>query len=246
VVIWATVAEDRFGTDLFGRLYGHRGRPLGPPFLVNRGRFNSQFYPEVAPRPDGGFMVVWQSFDISGIPTKGIFLRRFNRFGEARGAEVRVDSGTGEVYLHPEVATSSRTGETVVVWESRDSFGHGIFLRRFNAAGQPLGDEVQVNTGEMWHQSYPSVAMSPEGDFVVVWSTIDNSTTVFRSELRARWFDRGGVPAGDDFRVDDPSLGAPVVPAVAMDGAGNFTVVWTNWQASSVTTSLLARRFAAP
>lgn len=245
VVVWGAFEEDRFREDLFGRRYGHRGLPLGPPFLIHRRRLLSQAYPDVAPLPDGGFVVVWQIFDIAGIPTRGIFLRFFDRLGRPRGPEIRVDSGTGGVQLNAKVAASSRTGETVVAWESHDSSGHGIFLRRFDGEGVPLGDEIQVNTTTLGYQVHPAVAISPQGDLVVVWNSNPVNSPVFRSELWARWFGRGGGAAGEELRVD-LGTGAPWIPGVAMDGAGNFTVVWPDVDVSSGTARLLARRFAAP
>jgi hypothetical protein len=68
------------------------------------------------------------------------------------------------------------TGGFVVVWTSAGSAGtdtsdRSIQIRRLDAAGDPVGGEVQVNSYTTGSQVFPSVASDGAGGFVVVWES---------------------------------------------------------------------------
>jgi hypothetical protein len=65
-------------------------------------------------------------------------------------------------------------------------------------------------------QKDPVVASAPNGDFVVIWET------EYFEAMLGRTFDASGTP-GPEFPIS-AQFGAD--PAVAMDTAGNFVVVW--------------------
>ena len=67
-------------------------------------------------------------------------------------------------------------GNFVVVWSGNGvGDGDGVFARRFNAAGNPIGalPEFRVNGAVSvgFNQSNPDVAMETNGDFAVVWQS---------------------------------------------------------------------------
>jgi len=129
----------------------------------------------------------------------------------------------------------------VVVWQSanQDGGGAGIFGRRFDSTGSPLGGEFPINTTTAGDQRQPDVAMDAAGNFVVVWQGPgSNATDVF-----ARAFDNQGNPRGGEFQVNTDNFASQLNPKVAMDASsGDFVVVWT----SNVTNNNVRfRRFRA-
>ena len=81
------------------------------------------------------------------------------------GPEFHVNTFTTDTQYHPSVA-SDGSGNFVVVWSSRggqDGDNAGIFGRRFNSAGVPLGPEFGVNTYTTDLQGSPSVASDRNG-----------------------------------------------------------------------------------
>ena len=73
--------------------------------------------------------------------------------------------------MRPSVAVDS-DGDFVVVWDSRgsvgsDSDGTSIQAERYDASGNTVGAEFQVNTYTTSDQSLPSVSVDSDGDFVV-------------------------------------------------------------------------------
>src|SRR5262249_31634077 len=90
-------------------------------------------------------------------------------------------------------------GNFVVVWDSY-SYGtapptrdaNGVFGQHFASSGEPLGDEFQVNTTTAGAQFEPVVSATPDGDFVVAWTSgsygAANGRDVFAQRLRTTAF----------------------------------------------------------
>ncbi len=119
--------------------------PLGEEFQVNTYTTGSQSQPAVAMDSESGFVVVFGSpQDGSG---RGIFGRLFDSSGKPTSGEFPVNTHTPGAQERPAVARDA-AGNFVVVWESdsQDGSSHGVLGRRFDADGDPLGGEFQVNT----------------------------------------------------------------------------------------------------
>ncbi len=104
---------------------------------------------------------------------------------------------------------------------------HDVFVRLFDAAGQPLTDEIQVNApvpGK--RQDEPTVAMDEHGCFLVAWSDRDgldgDGMGVF-----ARAFDADGVPYGPDFVATQDVSESQWEPFAAARPGGGFVLGWT-------------------
>jgi hypothetical protein len=207
-------------------------QPVGSEFQVNTYTTDDQ-RPGVAGHvvaadANGNFVVVWQSLGQDGSGT-GIFGQRFDASGARLGAEFRVNSFTLEGQSVPAVA-SAAGGDFVVVWSSevRDGSDTGIFGRRYDADGQPVGDPFRVNSYTTNHQSLPAVASDPSGNFVVVWSSDGQDDGQFPGIFGQR-YDNAGAKLGAEFQVNTFTTSSQWFPAVASDASGNFVVVWQSY-----------------
>lgn len=142
----------------------------------------------------------------------------------------------------PHLAVSA-DGGFVVVWQDdrADGSSWGIFARVFDAFGNPVGDQFQVNTVSQGAQTFPVVALDSEGDFVVAWESADGSG----QGVFARRFDRNGTALGDQFRVNTVTTDDQESPALAMDPAGNWVIVWEGHDQSGSFGDVYARRYDA-
>jgi hypothetical protein len=199
-------AEHRHGTP----------RPFGPEFRINTFTTGDQEAPSAAYHP-GGFVAVWESDGQDG-SGRGVYGR------SAGGAEFRVNTfATGDQH-DPDVA-SNGTGDFVVVWTSpQDGSGDGVFAQRFASTGTPVGPEFQVNTFTTGTQHEPAVAADVSGNFVVVWSSLNQEGA--GAEVFGQRFDSSGVRLGSEFRVNTFTTGDQFRPDVGADSAGNVLVVW--------------------
>src|SRR5262249_37386265 len=190
VVVWTTYApQDGSGTGIVGRRFDSTGVPLGAEFQVNVFTTGNQYFPRVAMSASGSFVVVWSTNDEDG-SYSGVIARAFDSAGSPLGGDVVVNTYTTGIQDSPRVATDD-VGDFAVVWTSRyqDGSGLGVFGRRFDSAGFPLGGEFQVNTYTTSYQFYANIGMNGAGDFVVAWSSYQNGD----SDIFARRYDASGA-----------------------------------------------------
>ena len=87
VVAWT----DGYGEDIHAQRFNAAGVPQGVEFRVNTFTTDRQANPAVAADADGDFVVAWNSYEQDGAHF-GVFARRFNSTGAARGAELQVNT----------------------------------------------------------------------------------------------------------------------------------------------------------
>lgn len=309
VVVWQSAgssADDNQGTSIQGQRFTSDGFPLGGEFQVNTYTSANQRYPEVGIDASGLFVVVWEQGCGEGI--RG---QKFFSDGMPSGPEVDVTSSGGD-FRRPDVAMT-QDGAWVVVWVEYDqqtqagNIDYNVFLpdsfaenptvtspevtaevgassiarnakvdtdadghfvvvwggycasgpdpgegclrgRRFSSIGLPISDEFQINTYTTLQQMLPDVAVEPDGDFTVVWtseSSGDDDTS--ETSIQGRRFDASGVPRGEDFQVNSMTADFQLYPAIEIDVRGDFVVVWHSLTSAGSDTdhfSVQGRRFA--
>jgi len=124
------------------------------------------------------------------------------------------------------ISAADAIGNFVVVWHS-DGPGdtYGVFARRYDSAGDPLGAEFRVNSYTPSRQWRPSVAADPSGNFVVVWSS-EAPQDGSQDGIFGQRYDSGGEALGGEFQVNSYTTDRQRYPSMAADASGNFVVVW--------------------
>jgi hypothetical protein len=224
VVVWDSYGQDGSGYGVFGQRFSARGAPRGAEFHVNTYTTLAQRLPAIASDAIGNFVVVWESYGQDG-SSYGVFGQRFDATGAPQGSEFRLNAYTPGQQARPAV-TYEPNGSFVVVWDgySQDGDRFGIFGRRFNASGTPLGSEFQVNSYTTNSQNRPAVAADPNGGFVVAWSSYRQDGE--GGAIVASRYDAAGTPQGGEFQVNTYTTNIQDFPVVASDANGNFVVVW--------------------
>ncbi len=237
VVVWES--DTTTNKSIFGQLYGADGVPVGGEFQVNTTASSDQLTPSVAKNFDGSFVVVWDSFGDGG-SEQGILGQRFTADGNPMGDEFSVNSATVANRFFPDV-TIQNDGSFMAVWESDGESGNGrdIVARRFDANGQPQGDEFQVNTVAARDQLLPAVDMNRRGQSVVVWTHQSDSGY----DVLARRYDPDGNPLGDAIVVSQQTSPFRTRARVAVDERFNFVITWDRVDADGDGQGVLARRF---
>jgi hypothetical protein len=258
VVVWDSVGS--YGSDqsiysIQARRYDASGTPVGNQFQVNTLTTDFQQRPGVASTSDGRFVVVWDSDVSSGSDTsnRSVQARLYDSSGAPLGPEFQVNTYTTLSQGRPAVAEVGPEG-FVVAWESFGSFGtdtngYSIQARRFDADGNPLGDQFQVNTYTTGFQSHPTLAGDPLGGFVVIWQSDGSSgSDSSGSSVQAQRFDPSGAPIGGEIQVNTYTTDDQGYPQVTMDAQGTFLVVWDSYGSSGsddFAASVQLQRYAA-
>jgi hypothetical protein len=180
VVVWS---EQPSGPARnFAMRFDSTGAPLGSKIEVDPlPNTYSESDPNVAMDAAGNFVIVWTDGG-----TGEVLGQRFDSLGSPIGSRFQVDSPPPgrRGQNRPDVAMNT-SGRFVVAWVDWHCNPNAIRGQQFDAAGQPLGGEFQVNTTNPRLSSYDrtSVSINSSGDFVVVWQGLDPPTVPFRD-----WF----------------------------------------------------------
>jgi hypothetical protein len=171
VVAWYSYSQDGAGYGVYAQRYTETGALQGGEFRVNVYTQGHQGTPSVAMDASGDFVVAWQSHTQDG-NGYGIYARRFDAAGNPQDGDFKVNTFTNKDQEEPSVAMDA-DGDFVIAWQSDTQDGDywGSYAQRYNAAGQAIGGELLANTYTTQRQRYPSVGMSDENQFVVVWES---------------------------------------------------------------------------
>ncbi|MEZ5428821.1 MAG: hypothetical protein R2747_21430 [Pyrinomonadaceae bacterium] len=227
------------GASLTG---GGGGTP--PPtseFQISSSAPYGQYATHVAQNANGDCVVTWQS-NLQDGNGWGIFARRYNSSGFPQGNEFQVNTYTLNDQFLPHVGIDA-AGNFVIIWESenQDGSGYGVYGQRYNSAGVPLGGEFQINTYTQGNQHDPDMAMAPNGDFVVVWSSYLQDGSL--DGIIGQRFNSAGAPQGTEFQINTYTNGLQAQPEVAMDANGNFVVGWESTGQDSSGLGVYGQRF---
>jgi hypothetical protein len=171
LVTWSSNGQDGSGMGVFGQRFASTGSAIGAEFAVNAYVTGDQYDPAAAIGEDGDFTVVWTSQDGSA---NGVFGRRFDSGGTP--LEIApVNLTTSEDQSKAAIAADA-DGDFVITWRSdaQDGFDWGVFARSFDAAGLPQTLEAPINTYITASQLDPAIAAEADGDFVIVWQSLQD------------------------------------------------------------------------
>jgi hypothetical protein len=145
---------------------------------------------------------------------------------------------------HPRVAADTEGG-FFSVWESEYQDGSlwGVFGRKLDGQGQPLGAEFQVNTHSDGDQAEPAVGTSAAGNAVVVWTSFDQDGD--QGGIYGQLFDGSGSADGFEFRVNTTTTGHQGSPLVGMSDDGGFVVTWESEGQDGDGLGIYAQRYAS-
>ena len=181
---------------------------------INNTRGGEQIDPAVAatnnfsasnPAVNGNYVVVWTSI-VNG--ATNIVGELFQSNGTQIGPEFVVNNTASASWGNADVAMAA-DGNFVITWSGAGPNSNpltspsDIFARRYNAKGQPVGNQFQVDQyststpNQSAVQNESRVAMAPDGTFIITWTSTPisvSNTNTPNSAIYAREYNADGVP----------------------------------------------------
>ncbi len=224
VVVWEDDKNENNIYQIYARGFNASGSEKFSDFTVNSVGKGQQLVPAIDMSGNGDFVVVWQD-DMDGNGYYQIRARGFHADGSEKFHDFTVNSVAKGQQLKPKVAMGVN-GDFVVVWQDdKDENGYyQIRARGFHADGSELFSDITVNSVAKGQQLIPVVAMSGNGDFVVVWQDDKDQNGYY--QIRARGFHADGSERLGDFTVNSISKGQQLKPDIAIALNGDFIIVW--------------------
>lgn len=147
---------------------------------------------------------------------------RFVGVGSSSDSALGIDGQPDQVSPHMSANTS---GQAAAVWtDFRAGLGDpDIYAQRLDAAGQPVGPNLKVNTDPTggW-QDHARVFVDAQGAFTIVWEDARNNSF----QIYARRYGQDGTPAGPDFALSPTDSLQQFRPSLAGTPSGKVLVAW--------------------
>lgn len=195
-----------------------------PPF---RGDVATRLDPALVTTGDGGFLLFWTEevndvsrdffFKSEDLLSREIHVQRFELGGTPVGQPAALSSAPG-LDARPAAALLA-DGSVVVVWERRDGLAREVIARRVDAAGQPLGPQFLVGTGQR-----ADVAALPGGGFLTAWDGCCDAGSDLG--VFTRRYDAQGNALGVAQGVNVTTAGNQAAAQVAVAANGQALVTW--------------------
>ncbi len=215
----------------------------GAETIVNSFTSGEQSAPAIASLPNGGHVIVWRSNGQDG-SSWGVYGQRFNASGNPVGDEFRVNTGTSSEQRDPSI-TALADGGFVVVWHSyaQDGSSWGVYGQHFDASGNTVGGEFQVNSYTSGEQSWPSISALSDGGFVATWQSSGQDGSSYG--IYGQRFDAFANSIDNEFRINTYTSNDQSRPVVTSLSEGGFVVVWRSAGQDGSSWGVYGQRFDA-
>jgi Ca2+-binding RTX toxin-like protein len=236
VVTWVDGSQsggDTSGSAIRAQVYNADGTTSGGELLVNATTSQGQTQPTVTGLAGGRFIVAWtdQSLTTGDASREAVRARIFNADGTQSVADFVVPMTVVEAQTEPAI-TGLPNGGFVAVWADSSGVGdiHPTSVRAqvFDAQGQRVGAEFRVNTTLPNPQWQPTIAVFPDGHFVVAWTDLSGTGGDLSPAIRAQVFNADGSLRGGEFLVNTTTAGVQQTPSIAASADGHFAIAWAD------------------
>lgn len=198
--------------------------------------------PAICVSSNGTVLVTWTS----ELPNRGparVYGRLIASDGVPRGAPFALSverPGRAESLASGAFAADGGFATVYAVRSASNGDPQGIRMRRFDAAGRPVGDEIDVCGAVRQSQVEPTIAALPDG-YLAAW--LDSESDGDDYGVLARRFTLDGTPRGEAFVVNRTRAGPQNAAAIAVAPDGEFAIAWNSRDGDK--SGIFARRFAA-
>ncbi|MGH8350337.1 MAG: beta strand repeat-containing protein, partial [Pseudomonas sp.] len=213
---------------IYARRFNEAGDAVGGQWRVNTHTIDSQDSPAVTALGDGGWVVVWMSRDVAG-NNFTIEAQRYNAAGVAVGGETQVNTTTGDnqIAQYSSDVTALKDGGWLVTWHANHPGDNrfDIYAQRYDATGNRVGSETQVNTHSLDVQYIPAVTALNDGGWLVSWSSFStgNGDDIHFQRYSANGQAVGGETLVNSLHYANQSQSISDVTALA---DGGWVVTW--------------------
>ena len=214
-------------------------------FVANVDTYNdTQAYPAVAALVSGDFVITYMSDKKDG-SSYGIFVTRFDAYGDAQTQEVPVNLVTDGPQVNPAI-TALPNGNFVVGWFNREQADLGAVYRvkgrLFGSTGSPMDDGFDVSPvdGNAAYASGLSIAGFPDAWMAFVWEEKSGSDSNVTAQVLT-----DGLAQGSGFQANEPN-GVQGSPVAAGTDLWTVMSIWAGPDDTGEGTEIHARQQPRP
>jgi len=190
-IAWTGFDGNKRGIQV--EIYDADGTCLLSPFVAHNTTSGIQHNADIILQNDLSFTVVWQSYEQEGAGLDyGIYARMFDALGTPLADEFLVNTYTTDAQENPSISGFD-DGSFFIAWDSygQDGYAEGVFGQLFDASGNKVGTEFQINALDDPQQEKPSTATNGQSIFMATWEDGANDGSL--KGIFGQRYERAGV-----------------------------------------------------
>jgi hypothetical protein len=199
----------------------------GVEYAIAGAKPGDQVHPAIALGPNGGFLV-WED-NVTSSTGLGISAQRLDANFSASLSSFKVNSSTVNDHERPKVAVLN-DGRAAFVWQGGKLGYQHIYARFLSSSNTWLTDDILVNSSTNYSQLGPVTAALPNGNLVVIWSSLSQYNSSSLQDVYGQIFSPEGQKIGNEFLVNQFVNYNQRTPSVAALSTGGFVVAWVSEQ----------------
>lgn len=175
-------------------------------------------------------------------PVEGLYGQRYKSDGTQLGEEFKLnDMGKDLPKLMASVLDKDENFIMVGNKQSENNLDWDIYVQKYDTNKNLKS--IKVNTETLGFMTVPitKLAISENGDFVIVWG--DEMVNYAKGEIYARRFNKNGEPKENQFKVNYLSKGFKAKPDISMNNNGDFLIAWPSWNDNTNSSEIYARKY---
>lgn len=212
-----TTDDGEDGRDIMAQRFDAEGNKVGEEILVNTETEGTQQEASVTGLVGGGYVVTYEDRSGADGSGNGVFAQVFDASGAKTGEEIQVNQTTSGSQQDA-VVTALSDGDFVIAFKGKDSSSNGIYLRRFDASGQAVTDEIQVNTLEDDSQSDPVITATADGGYLIAFES--RADEYEGRDIVGQKYDANNSKVGEEFLINETTSGDQHNPVIAATSDG--------------------------
>lgn len=227
-VVWDSWFQDGSKRGVYGAYYNGTGQI--DKFQINTTTENSQARPKVKFFPNGSFIVIWESWlqEVATPGGYGLFGKIYDPERNVLVDEFQINTYTNDYQWFGDIVTLD-DGSFIIAWCSWEQDGDdgGIYMQKFDADANRIGNEVLVNKTTVNYQWLPKIDEDPDGNIIVVWSAWKQDGS--REGVYGRLFNSALEPISLETRLNDYTENYQWEPDFITTGVNEIYAVWSSY-----------------
>jgi hypothetical protein len=225
VICWKSYIQDDPSSDIFGQIFTPDGNKIGGEFRINTYVCGDQQFPQISALPNGGFIVLWQSYG-----QYGWFGQVFSSTGEKINDEFQINTIDDFDYFNyifiPSIVLLK--DRFVVIWvkDNRDASGSDINGQIISMTGERIGKQFRINSyTNNWQHNQMIMPVLNDG-FWVCWDSYGQDGSGYG--IYGQVFNSNGGKIGEEFLINTSVAGNQQSPLITKLLTGDFLVTWSS------------------
>ena len=207
------------------QIFDVSGNLLNTLSTINTTIESTQYAPTVEALNDGGFVVSWISSNQDG-NGYGIVFQRFDAEANPIGDETIANTQTTD-HQYQVASTALTDGGFALVWYTDNN--RNIKYQRFDADGQKVGSEKQINSDATNTSYQPNIIQMSDGNLFISWTSDYVYSQSDDNGITAAYVDIDGNRLSTDFTVNDAQNNEQRESSIAINADGDIFVAWQSY-----------------